>query len=194
MHGVRIATQTNLDTAAKVLASAFADYPWTRWVLPADEYQERLEEIQRLYLAHASENGIVVVDDRVRAVAAFLPPNAPAPSAALQQRVAELHGSRLETLMSLELPQSPEGSWTFETVGVEPTQQGLGLGTAVLSHGLALIDAHEATISLETSDERNVRLYERLGFKTNDVTTIPNGPMVYSMARPTQSIQKTNQS
>lgn len=194
MHGVRIATHSDLAAAAKVLAAAFADYPWTRWVLPADGYQERLEEIQRLYLDHASENGLVLVDDRVRAVVAFLPPNVPAPSEALQQRVAELHGSRLEALMSLDLPQSPEGNWTLETVGVDPAHQGFGLGTAVLSHGLALIDAHHVAISLETSDERNVRLYERLGFKTNEVTTIPDGPMIYSMARPAQSIQKTNHS
>lgn len=183
-HVVRIATQSDLDAAAKVLAAAFAEYAWTRWALPADGYQERLEEIQRLYLDHASENGIVVVDVRVQAVAAFLPSLAPAPSEALQQRVAELHGSRLEALMSLDLPQAPDGSWTLETIGVDPAHQGIGLGTAVLSHGLALIDAQDAAIALETSDERNVRLYERFGFKTNEVTSIPNGPVVYSISRP----------
>lgn len=193
-HVVLIATHLDLAAAAKVLASAFANYAWTRWALPANGYQERLEEIQRLYLDHASKNGIVVVDDRVQAVAAFLPPLAPAPSEALQQRVAELHGPRLEALMSLNLPQAPNGSWTLETVGVDPDYQGIGLGTAVLSHGLTLIDAQDAAIALETSDERNVRLYERFGFKTNEVTSIPNGPVVYSMSRPAQSIQRTNQS
>lgn len=187
MLGIRLANHTDLEAATKVLASAFADYAWTRWVLPTDRYQERLEEIQGLYLTYAFENGIVVVDDQVRAVAAFLPPNAPAPSDALQQRIAELHGSRLEALISLDLPQTPEKSWTLETVGVGPAFQGLGLGTAVLSHALAHIDAQDAGVALETSDGRNVRLYERLGFKTTEVTTIPDGPVVFSMARPAKS-------
>jgi hypothetical protein len=40
----------------------------------------------------------------VRAVAAFLPPGAPAPAEQIQQRVVELHGSRLAALSGLSLP------------------------------------------------------------------------------------------
>ena len=182
-HRIRRASSSDLDSAARVLATAFATYPWTRWVLPEDGYAERLEEVQRLYLAHALECGVVLVDEDVHAVAAFLPPDAPAPTEQTQQRVAELHGSRMAALSGLSLPDAPARSWTLETVGVDATHQGEGLGTAVISAGLAMIDRRGAPVALETSDARNVRLYQRLGFTTVATTTIPDGPVVYSMSR-----------
>ncbi len=180
---IRPAASADLDAAADVLARAFADYPWTRWALPVDDYSQRLREVQRLYLAHALEHGIVLVDDRVRAVAAFLPPGCPAPAEATQRRIVELHGSRLSALTQAATPAAPSGSWTLETVGVDPDHQGEGLGTAVVAGGLALIDEEGGPVALETSDERNVRLYERLGFSTAATTTIPHGPIVWSMHR-----------
>ena len=187
IHAVRRATSSDLDSAAVVLAAAFDTYPWTRWVLPSDGYAERLEEVQRLYIAHALNHGFVVVDEQVRAVAAFLPPDAPAPTEHTQQRVGELHGPRLAALVGLSLPQAPAGSWTLETVGVDPSLQGAGLGTAVVAAGLAIVDQQGGAVALETSDARNVRLYQRLGFTIAATTTVPEGPIVYSMNRDTQS-------
>lgn len=184
---VRLAESSDLDVAARVLAEAFEEYPWTRWSIPDDGYAARLEQIQRLYLSHALEHGLVVVDTRLRAVAAFLPPDAPAPSHRLQQQVAELHGARLAVTSELSLPSPPAGAWTLETVGVDPARQGSGLGTAVTAAGLAIIDDRADTIALETSLERNVALYQRLGFTTVATTAIPDGPVVYSMSRTSRS-------
>lgn len=182
-HRIRHATPSDLDSAARVLAVAFGDYAWTRWALPGDGYESRLEEVQRLYLSHSLMHGIVLVDEEVRSVAAFLPPDAPAPAEQIQRRVAELHGSRLTALSKLSLPDAPSGSWTLETVGVDPAHQGAGLGTAVIAVGLAMIDQRGEPVALETSDERNARLYLRLGFTIAAATTIPDGPLVYSMYR-----------
>jgi len=183
-HRIRPALDTELDTAAQVLAAAFDTYPWTRWVLPEDGYAQRLEEVQRLYLHHALAHGIVLVDERLRAAAAFLPPDAPAPAPHVQERIAELHGARLTALADLSLPAPPPGSWTLETVGVHPDHRGVGLGTAVTAYGLAMLDRRRVPVALETSDERNVRLYRRLGFTVTATTTIPDGPVVHSMHRP----------
>ena len=50
---------------------------------------------------------------------------------------------------------------------------------------LALIDSRdsESIVALETSDLRNVRLYERHGFVVTATTAIEGGPTVYSMRR-----------
>lgn len=182
-YSIRLAGASDLDAAARVLTAAFDEYPWTRWSIPGDGYASRLEKIQRLYLSHAVAHGIVLVDERLRAVAAFLPPDAPEPSEHMQQAVAELHGERLAPLMQLTLPAAPAGSWTLETVGVDPAFQGNGLGSAVTAAGLAMLDERAAAVALETSDERNVRLYQRLGFTSIATTAIADGPMVYSMTR-----------
>lgn len=182
-HRVRRAVASDLDAAARVLAAAFDTYPWTRWALPADGYAERLAEVQRLYLAHALSHGIVLVDEGVRAVAAFLPPGAPAPAERTLERVAALHGPRWAALAGLSLPDPPAGAWTLETVGVDAGRQGAGLGTAVIAAGLSVVDERGAPVALETSDDRNVRLYQRLGFTTVATTVISGGPVVHSMNR-----------
>ncbi|MDR6866393.1 ribosomal protein S18 acetylase RimI-like enzyme [Microbacterium resistens] len=181
---IRRATASDLPAAAEVLAAAFSSYPWTRWSIPAEGYADRLEELQHLYLVHALDHGLVLVDERVRSVAAFLPPDAPSLAADVEERVAALHGDRLAALAELSVPEAPDGAWTLATVGVDPAHQGAGLGTAITAAGLEEIDGDPAPVALETSDDRNVRLYQRLGFVIDATTTIPDGPPVYSMSRP----------
>lgn len=181
---IRRAVEADLDAAADILAQAFAEYAWTRWTIPAENYASRLEELQRLYLAYALEHGLVFVDERVRSVSAFLPSNPPPMRPEVEERIGALHGERLGALMELSLPAAPEGSWTLATVGVRPDNQGLGLGTAVTEAGLQLLDDRRCAVALETSDERNVRLYRKLGFVLDETTSIPDGLLVYSMSRP----------
>ncbi|WP_309080698.1 GNAT family N-acetyltransferase [Zhihengliuella sp.] len=180
---IRPARGEELDAAARTLAAAFEDYAWTRSAIPEEGYAQRLEELQRLYLGHALQNGLVLVDEGITAVAAFLPPDAAEPEPSVHERIAELHGDRLTGLMGLSLPDVPDGAWTLETVGVDPSRQGTGLGTALTAAGLAVIDERGAQVALQTSDGRNVRLYERLGFAVVETTQVPGGPVVYSMVR-----------
>ncbi|GGA60296.1 N-acetyltransferase [Pseudoclavibacter endophyticus] len=171
-----------MPAAARVLAEAFECYPWTRWAIPADGYSRRLLELQSLYLSYALDEGVVLVDEQLGGVIALLPPTAAPPSEEFQERVAQLHGDRLTVVGEVRLPPSPEGYWTLETLGVRPDRQGAGLGGALVRAGLDI--ASKSTlhgVALETSDERNVRLYERVGFAVTAVTTIDRGPVVYSM-------------
>ena len=50
-------------------------------------------------------------------------------------------------------------------IGVDPARQGRGLGSALMKHTLALCDAEGALAYLESSNPRNVPLYERHGFE-----------------------------
>jgi ribosomal protein S18 acetylase RimI-like enzyme len=178
-----------LDAAAHILAAAFESYEWTRWSIPADDYAVRLERLQRLYLGHALEHGIVLVGalgaDDVNGVIAVLSPSAPAPSDEIQAQVAELHGARLAVIASADTPPFPDDVWNLATLGVHPEAQGHGLGAALIGAALAEVDASRivADTALETSDDRNVRLYERAGFTLTATTRIQDGPTVYSMLR-----------
>lgn len=181
---VREATAADIPTAVSVLAAAFRDYSWTRWTIPAEGYFARLEELQRIYLGHALNHGLVLVDEEKRGVAAFLPPDAPEPSEVDQARIAQLLGERLDVLMATELPQRHTGSWDLATIGVRPDSWGGGVASAILVEGLRRLDLLGNSASLETSDLRNVALYSRNGFIASATTEIPNGPIVYSMHRP----------
>lgn len=183
---IRPAAADDLDRAADVLAAAFDTYAWTRWTIPRDGYRDRLRELQRMYLGYALEVGVVLVDDGLRGVVALLPPQAPDPSPKFQERVAQLHGSRLAAVASAGIPPQPAVAWNLATVGVHPASQGLGLGAALVRAGL---DAAGGPVALETSDDRNVRLYERLGFSVTATTVVADGPVVHSMCTPIPTIE-----
>ncbi|MBB4734706.1 ribosomal protein S18 acetylase RimI-like enzyme [Micrococcus cohnii] len=180
------ATGADIPQAARVLASAFEEYPWTRWTIPAEEYSERLEALQAIYLRHALDHGIVLIERDGHGVAAFLAPGAPVPSEADQARIAVLMGDRLAALVATGLPEHPAGAWELATIGVDPARWGQGVASSLLSDGLRRLDAVGATTVLETSDPRNVTLYSRHGFAVEVTTNIPSGPVVHTMRRPAQ--------
>ena len=177
-NSLRLATVSDLDRAADTLAAAFHDYAWTRYVIPEQDYPDRLRQLQYLYLAHALTHGLVAVDADCVAVAALLPPDGPEPEPAIIEQVMALHGDRIGRLDSGG-SDSPTGApdqnlvtgsadgqcWTLETLGVLPSAQGRGLGGQLIDFALKEVaNRGGRQLRLETSDARNVRLYERRGF------------------------------
>ena len=70
-----------------------------------------------------------------------------------------------------------EPHWHLGPVAVEPSLQGQGIGTAMLSAFCALVDGTCAFSYLETDKRENIRLYERFGFtvvESAEVLGIPN--------------------
>lgn len=181
---IRPATPGDIDIATGALSEAFHTYAWTRWSIPEQGYSRRLAELQGLYLRYALTEGVVLVDEQVDGVIALLPPTADSPSDEFQRRVALLHGARFPDLVRTVLPPAPQGYWTLATLGVRPACQGAGLGGSLVRAGLDVVaGSGHAGIALETSDERNVRLYERAGFVVVATTLIDGGPVVHSMVR-----------
>lgn len=176
---LRLATAEDLAAGADTLTSAFMDYPWTRWVIPEDGYGDRLRTLQNLYLAHAHQHGVVLTTADHSGVIALLPPDTPEPGAETIDQIVELHGERIERL-SGSAPR--RNGWTLETLGVHADRQGQGLGSALISRGLREAAARGArTVRLETSDLRNVRLYERHGFLITGHVEGGEGPPVWAM-------------
>lgn len=208
---IRRATAADVGPAAETLAAAFLDYPWTRWVIPEDDYVARLVELQRIYVQHATEHGITLVAADCSGVVALLPPDAPAPSDVTLGRIGELHGDRISRLGGEDAPgdtgetgeagqagdagdtgqageaghtseASPAAVWRLETLGVHPDARGRGLGGDLIAAALRAARAHgAAAVALETSDPRNVALYERHGFEIRKHQTAEDGPETWDM-------------
>jgi len=69
-------------------------------------------------------------------------------------------------------------------VGVTPTQQGHGIGSALLASFLARADAEALPCYLETGVARNVGFYERQGFQVVAEGVLPReGPRLWAMLR-----------
>jgi ribosomal protein S18 acetylase RimI-like enzyme len=86
---------------------------------------------------------------------------------------------------AMEHAHPPEPYFYLAFVGVAPRFQGAGLGTALLENTLARVDAAGMPAFLENSNPRNVKLYERFGFRvTSEITARKDAPPLYAMLRP----------
>lgn len=73
--------------------------------------------------------------------------------------------------------------WYLETLGVAPEHQGRGLGSALLTHVFLHSEADGVPCYLETSTERNVRMYEAKGFVLRDSAEVSDSLTLYIMVR-----------
>lgn len=181
---IRLTDPTDLPLAADVLADAFRDYAWTRYVIPEEAYDDRLRALQLLYLEYANDHGLVGIaagkDGEVDGVIALVAPGAPDPAPEAVRRVVELHGDRIDRLSHAS--EVDAQAWRLETLGVRRSRQGAGLASALLSFADSLVAVRGGgPVTLETSDPRNVRLYERHGFGVVSHEPASGRPPVWRM-------------
>ncbi|WP_150251842.1 GNAT family N-acetyltransferase [Nocardiopsis deserti] len=190
---IRKATPEDVEGAADTLAAAFADYPFTRHVISADDHGTRLREFQRVFLADVGlPYGRVWVSDDLRAASVWTVPGSDGAQEAVEAllpRLVELAGDRAPAYAAAEAAMEPyrpeEPVWFLGTVGVHPASRGQGLGRAVIGAGLHEADAAGFPAFLETSTEDNVGLYTSLGFRVTAEYGLPgSGPRTWSMFRP----------
>ncbi len=191
---LRPATAGDVPAAAAVLADAFTDYPWTRWTVDAHDHIQRLTGLQHLYLTAVGmpygQIDLGCTDGALVTVAVWLLSTA-VPDRVWSQvgRAAEeLAGDRAAAAAAAETALAPHRPryehLLLASVGVSRHQQGRGLGAAALAPGLARADADGLPVHLETSSQRNLRFYQRLGFTVTDVVDLPGGgPRTWLMHR-----------
>jgi ribosomal protein S18 acetylase RimI-like enzyme len=177
-------TQAVLD----VILLAFARDPMARYWWPNPS--EYLKSWQPFVLAlgeRGFDAGTVTATADFAAAAMWLPPNlGPDP-----ERMAsmELPGDERKAALGDQLRAEinrchPEGAyWYLWVIGVDPRRQGRGLGSALLKHTLAKVDEQGETAYLESSDPKNVPLYERHGFEVVDVIQVGDLPPLTPMLR-----------
>ena len=81
----------------------------------------------------------------------------------------------------------PGPHWYLMLLFVEPDRQGQGIGSSLLRPVLAKADAARLPCYLETMTDRDVRFYEKHGFKAVWNGDLPsNGPHMWAMRREPQ--------
>jgi GNAT superfamily N-acetyltransferase len=184
---------------ARTLAAAFADDPVFGWLLPDQlTREERLRRFFAIELRHmAFAHGTVWTGEGLPGAAICMPPGAwqLPPRVALTQGPAFVRafGRRLPIATALqaamELRHERRPHWYVLAIGVRPEHQGRGLGTALLSPTLARCDREGLPAYLEASSDRNVALYERLGFEHVRELRLAGSPPLRLMLRPPQGVQ-----
>jgi GNAT superfamily N-acetyltransferase len=184
--------------AATTLARAFSDDPVVRFIRPDDAGRQRwlrvvfgvMVRFSQLYgrasqagdfggvaLWVAPEHGRTTVWHYLRANGVAL--GLHSPPGALRRGVRFLTASETSHRHCVPGPH-----WYLPFLGVEPEQQGRGLGTRLLLDVLNAADVAGLPCYLEAPSERTRRFYESHGFCAVDQWTVGrDGPGLWSMVR-----------
>ena len=190
----RKATGADIPELAGTLARAFASDPLQRWFFPDDDSRTRkLEQLfGEVLLEEAVGYGSAYTTDRREAAALWFPPGKEQIRAMEQLRMLplmlRLAGRRLRRVLRglsfMEARLPPEPHWHLPILGVEPSRQGLGLGTALMQPILDRCDRDGCGAYLEATTPRNRDLYLRLGFAVREEVALPGGgPPLWLMWR-----------
>ena len=178
------------DPVMDILALAFSTDPAVRYLFPtASLFLSSFNRLAAAMAGSALAAGTAWVASDGGAAALWLAPGAEADGDAIGALVGETAPQeRLETLGQLgELmgqyhPQEPH--WYLSMIGVDPSRQGQGLGSALLKAGLQRCDADGLPAYLESSSPKNVPHYERHGFEVIGLIKPGDHPGLIPMYRP----------
>jgi GNAT superfamily N-acetyltransferase len=199
-QAVRAARRDEAAVLGEVLADAFAEDPVFAWLIPPqlrgrdDRMRTFFTSMSRGYLRQGKP---CYLTSDASAAALWAAPGAwamplsqvvleAAPNAlALRRRL--FRALRTQTqIAGLHAGQSPP-HWYLGYLGARRDRQGQGLGTQMLREVLASADPDSVPAYLESSNERNLSLYERNGFRVvGELQALGHGPTIWRMWREPQ--------
>ncbi|MHB1305543.1 MAG: GNAT family N-acetyltransferase [Limisphaerales bacterium] len=175
--------------AIAVLVTAFATDPAARWMYPAaQQYLTHFPDFVRAFAGRALEHGSADAVGTFHCAALWLPPGVPPDEAAVVDVLQRsVHPDRLPEVFSvleqLGAHRPTEPHWHLPLIGVDPTKQGRGFGSALLRRGLARCDRDRGPAYLEATSSRSAALYERFGFEAVAQIKTRTSPLIIPMIR-----------
>jgi ribosomal protein S18 acetylase RimI-like enzyme len=191
---VRHALRRDADAVIDALIEAFAEDPVWCWTFshPATR-PEHLRTFMTAAFERSFACGHAFLTADGHGVALWCPADVEffddTLRSALVAAVVASEGDRTELvfegLRALGALHPEETHVYLHALGVVPAARSRGLGAALLDHVLAVCTAEGVPAYLESSNARNVSLYERHGFAVMAEVALPEaGPVVRPMWRP----------
>ena len=189
--GVRIASAADRAQALAVLALGFAGDPFNRWLFPdGRQYLDAFEAMADAFGGRAFEAGTAYVGGGCEGVALWLPPGVEPD----RERLMAVILGNVSERVALELAEVGQGMgdyharagdcWYLPLIAVDPIRHGCGVGARLLVEALRRVDAEGAAAYLESSNPRNVTLYQRHGFEVMGKIQAGSSPVMVPMLRP----------
>jgi len=167
----------------------FAVDPLVRFAVPgAHDYLDGFDTFMALFGGRAFEHGGAWVANDGQAVALWLPPGvAPDGDAMMEVLHSVVPQERREDMFGvfegMDSYHPHEEHWYLPLIAADPHYLGRGLGGALMKHACARIDEDGKPAYLESSNTRNISLYERHGFEVMGEIRSGAAPVVTPMYR-----------
>jgi len=175
--------------AIDVVVSAFSADPAARWLYPDQhQYLENFPEFVRAFGGKAFEQGTAYYVDGYSGAAFWLPPGVHSDEESLAELLRRTISERdredvFAFFEQMDSCHPSEPHWYLPLIGVDPTRQGKGYGSALLKHALAACDRDKKLAYLESSNPKNIPLYERHGFEWLGTIQVGSSPPIFPMLR-----------
>ena len=190
MDAIQILTvmETERDMAFDTLRLGFATDPLTRWMCPASYTYMDIRTGYNAIAGRAVDHGGAFASERFAGVAMWLPPGVEPDSETMagefqrlcKEEILEEVFALFEAMAAYH-PEEP--FWYLPMIGVDPAYQGQGIGAALMKHVLRIIDEQGATAYLDSTNPRNISLYQRHGFEAMGQVQVGSSPIITPMLR-----------
>jgi ribosomal protein S18 acetylase RimI-like enzyme len=186
---VRSASEAERKAVLDVVTLAFVADPLARWALDGPtRYLASMPPLVDAFGGPGLARGAAYVVDGLEGAALWLPPGVEPDS----ERMNAIMASNVADAVLPELAEvfeqmggyhPHEPHWYLPLIGVDPAQQGRGFGAALMRHAVQRFDAAGALAYLESSNPRNISLYQRHGFEILGTVQVGGSPVVTPMLR-----------
>ncbi|AWW75845.1 GNAT family N-acetyltransferase [Erythrobacter sp. KY5] len=177
------------EAVVRTITLGFATDPVARWVWPDPA---TYLEIQPQFVDAFGGNGFahdsVYETQCGRAAAMWLPPEVEPDGERMQMLAAQsVAPERMEEIGAFMAQMDDfhpaEPCWYLPMIAADPFATGQGLGAALMKHALAVVDESGMPAYLESSNPRNISLYERHGFEAIGEIQHGSSPVMTPMVR-----------
>lgn len=189
---IRIAQASDKDNAICTLTLAFSMDPMVRWSIPQPaKYLAVFPAIAIAFGGTSFERKTAYVAEDFSGAALWLPPGATSDEEALLEVFDQNVGNEVKQdlpgiFQQMEKFRPTQPHWYLPMIGVDPTSQGTGIGSAMMTEALKVVDEDGLIAYLESSNPQNISLYERHGFEVIGEIQSGSSPVLRPMLRKAQ--------
>lgn len=186
---VRVAAADEQDAVLNALMLAFASDPCLRYLLWSPQaFFKGFRPFATGMGGAAMGEGTAWLADDGAAAALWLPPGVTSDRDVMLAVIGELGREEKLPVMgevgeAIAAYHPEEPHWYLAMIGVDPARQGRGYGSAILKESVKRCDEDGVIAYLESSNPKNVPLYERYGFEVMGHVQPGDFPGLYPMIR-----------
>jgi RimJ/RimL family protein N-acetyltransferase len=186
---VRVAEKIDIAAAIQIVRMGFATDPVARWVYPdITEYMTNFPDFINGMAGRSFEKGTAYTSAGNAGAALWLPPGVSSNEEILgnlvESTVSPAIRKDFDSFMDQMATFHPaEPHWYLPMIAVDPYRFGQGIGTSLMRYALEKCDEQELPAYLESSNPRNITLYQRFGFEIVGLIRAGGSPPMFPMMR-----------
>ncbi|MFN2413349.1 MAG: GNAT family N-acetyltransferase [Pyrinomonadaceae bacterium] len=189
---IKVADTSDEAGVIGVLTLAFGSDPMARWSQPDPaKYLTNFPLIAKAFGGGAFTKGTAYFGKEYSGAALWLPPGVEPDVETMIGLVEdtaskEIKADRNGVFELMEKYHPKESHWYLPMIGVDPSHQGNGVGSALMVEALKRVDDDKSIAYLESSNPRNISLYKRHGFEVIGEIQVGTSPVMRPMLRKAQ--------